>query len=270
MIIIGEKLNSARKKVREMIENRDIKSIQGLAKKQVDCGADMLDVNSSAASGDKEENMEWLVKTVQEAVNVPLCIDSPSAEEIEKGLEVHNWDKGKALINSITGEKEKIDRLLPTVIKYKCAVVALAMDERGIPDNTETRVEIAKKLIKVLTNAGVPLKDIFIDPLVVPIATNNKNGLVTMETIRSVKEAYPEVRLVTGLSNISFGLPERKLINQVFMILSIAHGMDAAIIDPTDKKMMALTKTAKTLLGEDNFCRGYIQAYREGKLTFEK
>ena len=113
MLIIGEKLNSARKKVREMIENRDVKSIQELAKKQVEGGADILDVNSSAASGNKEENMEWLVKTVQEVVNIPLCIDSPNAEEIEKGLEVHNWDKGKALINSITGEKEKIDRLLP-------------------------------------------------------------------------------------------------------------------------------------------------------------
>jgi len=270
MLIIGEKLNSARKKVREMIENRDVESIQDLAKKQVEGGADILDVNSSAASGNKEENMEWLVKTVQEAVNVPLCIDSPNAEEIEKGLEVYNWDKGKALINSITGEKEKIDRLLPAIVKYKCAVVALAMDERGIPDNTGTRVEIAKKLIKVLTNAGVPLKDIFIDPLVVPIGTNDKNGLVTMETIRSVKKAYPEVRLVTGLSNISFGLPERKLINQVFMILSLAYGMDAAIIDSTDKRMMAIIKTAKTLLGEDNFCGNYIKAYREGRLTFEK
>ena len=270
MLIIGEKLNSARKKVREMIENRDVESIQDLAKKQVEGGADILDVNSSAASGNKEENMEWLVKTVQEAVNVPLCIDSPNAEEIEKGLEVHNWDKGKALINSITGEKEKIDRLLPTIMKYKCAVIALVMDERGISDNTKTRVEIAEKLIKVLTDAKVPLKDIFIDPLVVPIGTNDKNGRVTMNTIKCVKEAYPEVRVVTGLSNISFGLPERKLINQVFMVLSMAHGMDAAIIDPTDKRMMAIIKTAKTLLGEDNFCGGYIQAYRNGKLTFDK
>jgi len=196
--------------------------------------------------------MEWLVKTVQEVVDIPLCIDSPNAEEIEKGLEVHNWDKGKALINSITGEKEKIDRLLPAIVKYKCAVVALVMDERGIPDNSKTRVEIAEKLIEVLTDAGVLLKDIFIDPLVVPIGTNDKNGLITMETIRSVKEAHPEVKIV------------------VFMILTMGCGMDAAIIDPTDKRMMAITKAATTLLGEDNFCSEYIQAYREGKLTFEK
>ena len=144
------------------------------------------------------------------------------------------------------------------------------MDERGIPDNSKTRVEIAEKLIKVLTDAGVPLKDIFIDPLVVPIGTGDKNGLITMETIRRVKEAHPEVKIVTGLSNISYGLPERKLINQVFMILTMSCGMDAVIIDSTDKRMMAIAKTAMTLLGEDNFCSGYIQAYREGKLTFEK
>ena len=270
MFIIGEKLNSTRKKVREMIENRDAKSIQDLAKKQVEGGAEMLDVNSSAAKGDKEENIEWLVKTVQEAVDVPLCIDSPNAKEIERGLRVYNWDKGKVLINSITGEKEKIDRLLPTIKKYKCAVVALTIDERGIPDNSKTRVEIAEKLIKILTDNGLPLKDIFIDPLVVPIGTNDKNGLLVMETIRSVKEAYPEVKIVTGLSNISFGLPERKLINQVFMILTMGYGMDAAIIDSTDKRMMAMIKTATTLLGKDSFCGGYIQAYRKGKLTFEK
>ncbi|GAG85528.1 unnamed protein product, partial [marine sediment metagenome] len=156
------------------------------------------------------------------------------------------------------------------IVKYKCAVVALVMDERGIPDNSKTRVEIAKKLIKVLTDVGVPLKDIFIDPLVVPIGTSDKNGLITMETIRRVKGSHPEVKIVTGLSNISFGLPERKLINQVFMILTMGCGMDAAIIDPTDKRMMAIVKTAITLLGEDNFCSGYIQAYREGKLTFKK
>jgi len=270
MLIIGEKLNSTRKKVREMIENKDVKSIQDLAKKQVEGGADILDVNSSAASGNKEENMEWLVKTVQEVVDVPLCIDSPNAEEIEKGLEVHNWNKGKALINSITGEKEKIDRLIPTIKKYKCAVVALVMDERGIPDNSKNRVEIADKLIKILTNSGVPLQEIFIDPLVVPIGTNDKNGLITMETIREVRESHPEVRIVTGLSNISFGLPERKLINQVFMVLMMGYGMDAAIIDPTDKRMMAMIKTAIILLGKDNFCCEYIQAYRDGKLTCDQ
>lgn len=270
MFIIGEKLNSTRKKVREMIENRDIALIQDLARKQMESGADMLDVNSSAAGGDKAENMSWLVKTVQEVVDVPLCIDSPNPEEIKIGLETHDWDKGKALVNSITGEKEKIDRLLPVIKRYHCAVIALAMDERGISDHSKTRVEIADRLIKLLREAGLPFQDIYIDPLVVPIGTNDQNGLITMETIRCVREAYPEVRIVTGLSNISFGLPERKLINQVFMMLTMGCGMDAAIIDPTDKRMMAMIKTASVLLGEDRFCMGYIKAFREGRLSCEK
>ena len=270
MLVIGEKLNSTRKKVREIIESRDKKSVQDLARKQVEGGAEILDVNSSAASGNKKDNIKWLVKTTQEVVDVPLCIDSPDADEIEKGLEVHNWDKGKALINSITGEKEKIDRLLPVIKKYECRVIALVMDERGIPDNSKTRVEIADRLIKILTDTGMLLEDIFIDPLVVPIGTGDKNGLITMETIRDIRGKYPEVRIVTGLSNISFGLPERKLINQAFMILAMGCGMDAAIVDPTDKKMMAMIKATMVLLGKDNFCSEYIQAYRDKKLSFEK
>jgi cobalamin-dependent methionine synthase I len=270
MLIIGEKLNSTRKKVRDMIENKDIRSIQDLAISQVEGGSDSLDVNSSAAIGDKLENMEWLVKTVQEVVNVPLCIDSPNVEEIKRGLEVYDWKKGKALINSITGEKEKIDSLLPVIKKYSCGVIALVMDERGIPDNSKTRVEIADRLIKILTDAGMLLGDIFIDPLVFPIGTGDKNGLITMETIRDIRGKYPEIRIVTGLSNISFGLPERKLINQAFMILAMGCGMDAAIIDPTDKRMMAMIKAAMVLLGKDNFCSEYIQAFREGKLNIDK
>lgn len=268
MLVIGEKLNSTRKKIRGMIEKRDKESIHDLARKQVEAGAEILDVNSSNAGGDKIDNIKWLVKITQEVADLPLCIDSPDADEIEKGLEVHDWNKGKALINSITGEKEKIDRLLPVIKKYKCGVIALAMDEKGISDNSEIRFKIAEKLIDILTGAGLSFKDIFIDPLVVPIGTNDKNGLITLETIRKIRNIYPEVKIIAGVSNISFGLPERKMINQVFMALSMACGLDAAIIDPTDKKMMAIIKVATTLLGEDSFCMNYIKAYRNGDLSF--
>ena len=229
MLIIGENLNSTREKVRKMIEQRDIKNIQKLANKQVERGASMLDVNASAANGNREENLEWLVRTVQETVKIPLCIDSPDAGEIEKGLKAYNWSLGKALINSITGEQEKIARLLPVLKKYKCAVIALVMDERGIPDNAQTRIEIARELINMLTGSGMPLADIYIDPLVVPVGTNDENGLIVLDTILGIKESFPEVKTIIGLSNISFGLPERKLINQVFMLLTMSFGIDAAI-----------------------------------------
>lgn len=270
VLIIGEKINSTREKVKKMIETRDAASIQELARKQVDDGANMLDVNSSAASGDCEENMEWLVKTVQEVVSVPLCIDSPNVREIEKGLKAYNYTNGKALINSITGEKERIDNLLPVIKKYNCAVVALTMDERGIPGNARTRIEIAGNLINLLTDNGISLTDIYIDPLIMPISTDDRNGLIALETIRGVKESYPEVKTVLGLSNISFGLPERKILNQIFMVLAMSYGIDGAIADSTDKRLMAIIKAASALLGKDNFCLEYIKAYREGKLTFDK
>lgn len=267
MLIIGEKLNSTREKVRKMIESKDKKSIQELAQKQVEGGAQILDVNASAANGDRKENMRWLVRTVQEAVAVPLCIDSPNAEEIEVGLAAHNWTYGRALVNSITAEEEKMTKILPIISKYKCAVVALVMDERGVTEESCTRIEIAHKLIKILTDCGIPLTDIYIDPLVVPIGTNDQNGLIALDTIKGIKQSYPEVQTVIGLSNISFGLPERKLINQVFMVLSMSCGLDAAIVDSTDKRLIAIIKTTLTLLGKDKYCCEYIKAYREGRLT---
>ena len=267
MLVIGEKINSTRERVRKMIENRDSKSIQELASKQIEAGAQVLDVNSSAASGNKEENMEWLVKTVQGAVPSPLCIDSANPSEIKKGLEAYKEISGKAFINSITGEKERIEGLLSVIKKCQCRVVALTMDERGIPDNSQTRIDIAHKLIQVLVDSGTFLSDIYIDPLVVPIGTNDKNGVIVLDTIRGIKEAFPEVKTVIGLSNISYGLPERRLLNHVFMVLAMSFGLDAAIIDPTDKRMMALIKTARTLLGQDSYCTEYIKAYREGKIT---
>ncbi|MFZ2329995.1 MAG: methyltetrahydrofolate cobalamin methyltransferase [Atribacterota bacterium] len=266
MLIIGEKLNSTRKSVKEMIENRDIESVQELARIQVEGGARMLDINSSTASGDREENMKWLVRTVQKVVKVPLCIDSPDAREIEKGLEAHNWTYGKALINSITGEKERIDSLLPVIKKYKCAVVALVMDERGIPDNARIRIEIANKLIDVLTDSGVPLADVYIDPLTMPIGISDQNGLTVLNTIRGIKDLHPDVKTIIGLSNISYGLPQRKVLNQVFMVLAMSYGLDTAIVDPTDQRLMSIIGTSLTLLGKDSYCGEYIKAYREGRI----
>ncbi len=266
MLIIGEKLNSTRKSVKEMIENRDIESVQKLARIQVESGAKMLDINSSAAGGDREENMKWLVRTVQEATKIPLCIDSPDAGEIEKGLEAHNWTYGKALINSITGEKERIDSLLPVIKKYKCAVVALVMDERGIPDSARIRIEIAYKLIGILMDSGVSLADVYIDPLIMPIGTSDQNGLTVLNTIRGVKDLHPDVKTIIGLSNISYGLPRRKVLNQVFMVLAMSYGLDAAIVDPTDQRLMSIIRTSLTLLGKDSYCSEYIKAYREGRI----
>jgi 5-methyltetrahydrofolate--homocysteine methyltransferase len=266
MLIIGEKINSSRKDIKDMVEGKNKEFIQELVQKQVEGGAQMLDLNIGTIRKGETEDMRWLVKTVQEAVDVPLCIDSPNHDAIEAGLEVYDWDKGKALINSVTAEKEKLELILPLVKKYKCSVVALTMDERGIPQDSKERFIIADGLIRKLTNEGIPIEDIYIDPLTLPVSTNIQNSNIVLETLKRVKDFYPEVKTIIGLSNISYGLPERRLINQGFMVLAMACGLDAAILDSTDQKIMALIKVTDLLLGRDEFCRQYLKAFREGKL----
>ena len=266
MLIIGEKINSSRKDIKNMVEGKNKEFIQELAQKQVEGGAQMLDLNIGTIRKSEPEDMKWLVKTVQEAVDVPLCIDSPNHEVVKAGLEAYDWDKCKRLINSVTAEKDKLKLILPLVKKYQCSVVALTMDERGIPQDSKERFKIADGLIRKLTSEGIPTKDIYIDSLALPVSVNIQNANIVLKTLSRIKGSHPEVKTIIGLSNVSYGLPERKLINQSFMVLAMACGLDAAILDSTDQKMIALIKAAKLLLGEDEFCRQYLQAFREGKL----
>lgn len=265
MLIIGEKINSSRKDIKDMVEGKNKEFIQKLAQRQVEDGAEMLDLNIGTIRKSEPEDMKWLVKTVQEAVDVPLCIDSPNHEAIMAGLEVYNWDKGKALINSVTAEREKLELILPLVKKYQCSVVALTMNEKGIPQNSKERFKIADGLIKKLTNEGIPIEDIYIDPLALPVSANIQNANIVLDTLKRIKDSHPEVKTIIGLSNISYGLPERRLINQSFIILAMASDLDAAILDSTDKDSMALIKATDLLLGKDEFCRQYLKAFREGK-----
>lgn len=266
MLIIGEKINSSRKDIKEMVGSKNKEFIQELAQKQVEGGAQMLDLNIGTIRKNEPENMQWLVKVVQEAVDVPLCIDSPNHEAINVGLEVYNWDKGKALINSVTAEKERLELILPLVKKYQCSIVALTMNEQGIPQDSKERFKIADELIKKLTGEGIPIEDIYIDPLTLPVSTNIQNSNIALETLSKIKDSYPEVKTIIGLSNISYGLPERRLINQSFVVLAMACGLDAVILDSTDQKIMALIKATNLLLGKDEFCGQYLKAFREGKL----
>ena len=266
MLIIGEKINSSRKDIKDMVEGKNKEFIQELAQKQVEGGAQMLDLNIGTIRKSEPEDMRWLVKTVQEAVDVPLCIDSPNHKAIMQGLEVYDWNKGKALINSVTAEREKLGLILPLVKKYQCSVVALTMNEQGIPQNSKERFKIADGLIRKLTNEGIPIEDIYIDPLALPVSANSQNANIVLETLKRIKDSHPEVKTIIGLSNISYGLPERRLINQSFVILAMVCGLDAAILDSTDQKIMALIKATNVLQGKDEFCRQYLKAFREGKL----
>ncbi|MCL1993883.1 MAG: methyltetrahydrofolate cobalamin methyltransferase [Spirochaetes bacterium] len=264
MIIIGEKINSTLKAVRPAIENYDAEVIKNLAKAQTDAGATYIDVNAGMFLHDEPERVQWLVETIQSAVSTPLCIDSPRATAIEAGCKYNK--NGKPIINSLTDEKERYDEILPIVLKYNTGIVALCMDDNGMPEDAEGRIRIGERLINKLAKEGVKHEDIYIDPLVRPIGTGSHYGLAAIETIRTIKKNFPEVHIACGLSNVSFGLPNRKLINQTFLVAAIAAGMDGAILDPLDKKIMAFVYASEALTGADDFCVTYLEKFREGLL----
>lgn len=264
MIIIGEKINSTLKAVRPAIEKYDAAYIQELARKQHLAGASYIDVNAGTFFDDEPERLKWLVETVQEAVDAPFAIDSPNPKAIEKALQANK--NGKPIINSITDEKERYESIIPLVVEYKTGIIALCMDDTGMPETTEERVNIAERLIEKMRSKGVNLPDIYIDPMVRPIGTGSHYGIVALETIRQVKTKYPDVHIACGLSNISFGIPARKLMNQAFLVAAMTCGMDGAILDPLDKRLMSFLYATEALLGKDDFCMNYMTKFREGAL----
>jgi len=264
MIIIGEKINSTLKAIRPAIENYDAETVADLARKQREAGADYIDINAGVFVDDEPERLAWLATTVQEAVDAPLTIDSPSAEAIRKALEVNK--NPKVMINSITNEPHRFNEIMPLVVEYKASIIALCMDETGMPETVKDRVVIAERLINNLTKEGVAISDIYIDPLVRPISTGIHYGNVAIDTIREVKTGFPGVHIACGLSNISFSLPARKLINMAFLVAAIGAGMDGAIIDPMDKKLVSMMHAAEALFGKDNYCKNYLKKFRSGDI----
>lgn len=267
MLIVGERINTSRKAIGPAVVNRDVAFIQNEAKMQFEAGATHIDVNAGTLVYEEPEALEWLVKTVQEAVDAPLCIDSPNPKAIEKALKVH---KGKALINSITAEKERFNAILPLVKEYGCSVVALCMDDSGMPETADDRLRIVKVLVDDLTKEGIKPDDVYFDPLVKPISTGSTFGVEVLDTIRGIVKDFPGFHTICGLSNISFGLPNRKLLNQAFLVMCAGAGMDSFIIDPLDQRLMANLIAARALAGMDDYCMGYLTAHRKGLFEFKE
>lgn len=262
MLIVGELINTSRKAINEYVEKRDTEYIQKIAREQVEAGADYVDVNCGTQVFNEIETMEWLVNTVQEAVQAPLCLDSPNPKAIEAGLALVKY--GQPMINSITGEKERFGQILPLVKKYKAKIVALCMDDSGMPNTAEERMKVARNLYTNLTEAGVPEEDIYFDPLVKPISVANNAGLEVLDTVKLITQEFPKVHKICGLSNISYGLPNRKVLNRLFVVQTMVMGMDGYILNPLDKTMMGFVYGSTALLGQDQFCMGYLTAHRKG------
>ncbi len=262
MLIIGELINCTRKKVREAAEKRDAEYIRSVALKQVEAGAHLLDVNGGIA-GQEVECLSWLVGLVQEVADVPLCLDSADAHALKAVLPIC---KHPPMINSITDEPARIAALLPLVKENGLRVIALCMGESGPPAGLEDRLATARRLVDRLTTEGVPLDHIYVDACVMPVSTGPEHPKAVLEAVGRIMADYPGVHTSVGVSNVSFGLPVRKLLNQVYLTLLMARGLDTVVADPCDRQTTMNIAAAEALLGRDEYCVEYLRAYREGKL----
>ena len=261
MIIIGELINASRKAIKAAIEAQDVSAVQKVAGDQAGAGADYIDVNAGIFVGKEPAYLRWLVETVQQTTDKPCAIDSPDPLAIEAALAVH---KGTPLINSISLEKERYDKLMPIIAGTDMKVIALCMSDAGMPQTVDDRMKIADELVGGLVKNNVKIENIFVDPLVQPLSVDKSFGVEFINTIEQIVTAYPGIHTACGLSNISYGLPARKFMNQTFMTMAIAKGLDGAIMNPLDGRMMATIIAAEALAGRDNFCMNYLKAFRAG------
>ncbi len=258
--IIGERINPTGRKMlaKEMAEG-DFSRVEKDALAQVAAGAHMLDVNAGIPLADEPGILAETIKLVQSLTDVPLSIDSSIVAALEAGLEVY---QGKALLNSVTGEEERLESVLPLVKKYNCAVVAISNDETGISEDPDVRFEVAKKIIERAEDHGIPRADVVVDPLVMPIGAMGTAGVQVMQLVRRLREEL-KVNTTCGASNVSFGLPNRDGVNAAFLTMAMASGLTSAITNPLHDSIMQAVMGGDVMLGKDSNCANWIRKYRE-------
>ena len=257
-VLIGERINpTGKKKLAEALNSGDLDIVRKEAIAQVAAGADIIDINVNAPGVNDVALLPKAVKIVQEAVDAPLCLDSPNTAAIEAALKVY---KGKALINSVSGEEHSLKRVLPLVKEYGAAVIGLVQDDEGIPKNADRRVAIAYKIINAVEKAGIPREDVIIDVLAFAIGAESKSGLDVLEAIRRIREELG-VNMTMGASNISFGMPDRPIINNAWLSAVIAAGATALIVDAAKVRPSVLA--TDLILGRDRFARRFIEDHRK-------
>lgn len=261
MIIIGEKLNGSIPSMAKAIAEKNESYIRDLAKKQSEAGAHFLDVCASVPEAEELGVLKWLIGLVQDVTDTPICIDSPSAKICAQAVQ---FCKNPGLINSVSGEGEKIDSVFPVIADSKWECIALLSDDKGIPRTAERRLEVFENIMKKAAEYKISPKRLHIDPLIEMLCASEDGIAKVTTTIAEVKKRYPDIHVTGGASNISFNLPARKFINRAFIILAMNAGMDSAILDPLNKDMMGLLYATEALLGKDEFCIEYINAFRSG------
>ncbi len=259
-VIIGERINPTnRKLLAEEMKAGNLERVQQDAMSQINAGAQILDVNAGVPLADEPKILADSIKLIQSISDVPLCIDSSIVEALKCGLEAY---QGKALLNSVTGEEERLETVLPLVKQFGCAVIGISNDDSGISEDINVRFEVAKKIVERAMDYGIPKEDILIDPLVMPIGAINDAGKQVLELIKKLQNEL-QVNTTCGASNLSFGLPNRHGLNTAFIAMAIANGMPCAITNPLEKEIMQSIKGANVVMGHDPECSDWIMNYRE-------
>lgn len=261
MIIIGEKLNGSIPSVGKAIAARDEETIRRLARRQTEAGADYLDVCASVSEDVEVETLKWMLDLVQEESDLPICLDSPSPDTIVKAIPLV---KNPGLINSVSMEGSKIEKIFPVIANTNWKCIALCSDENGIPATAEERLAVLDRILAAADQYGISHDRLFIDPLVEMLCTSEDGIATVIETIKGIRERDSKVHIVGAISNISFNLPARALINQTFATLAVAAGMDAGVLDPMNRGMRGAIYATEACMGLDEYCMEYIGAFREG------
>jgi 5-methyltetrahydrofolate corrinoid/iron sulfur protein methyltransferase len=265
MLIVAERVNASRKAIRAALEKLDAAAIANEVRTQAAAGAHYIDLNGGTFPGREAELLCWLVDIAQGETQLPLCLDSPDPQALAAALPRIKGER--PMINSINLEPGRFDKILPLARQYKAKLIALAQGE-GVPAATAAeKVGLAAHLVEQLVAGGVVLDDIYVDSLVFPVGTDSNSALATVTAMREIMARFPGVHTICGLTNVSHGLPARKLVNRTFLAGAIANGMDAAIIDPTDPLLMATLLAAEAVFGRDEYCVNFIEAFQAGKLS---
>ena len=261
MLIVGELINGMYKDVRDAIGKKDKKVIQELARRQVEAGAGILDVNCGPASRDSISDMQWLIETIQEAQDVSLSLDSTKPAAIEAGLKLV---KKKPMINSTSADLERLEILVGLAIKYKSLLIGLTLDKRGVPQDKDRRLELAAQIVSFCQEKGFPVEDLYLDPVVLPVNVAQAQEVFMLEALREFKLlSEPKPKTIIGLSNVSQGAQDRSLINRVFLVMALSSDLDAAILDPLDKELINSLITGELILNRHIYCDSYLDAYKK-------
>jgi len=264
MIVIGDRLNATRASVRNALINRDKDFFLNEIKAMQEAGVDFIDLNTAHSPEQELEDMLWLIELIKDNFKISLSVDSENPKLIGSALK--RIKEPGQIINSTTLKPKQYNQVFPLMLEHQADLVVLLMDDDLIPKDTEERLKLVEKLVKILETNKIPQERILVDPLVFALSTDPRNALYVQETIMGIKKNFPDLKTIAALSNISFGLPMRRILNRNFLAMLIPQGLDAVLLDPLDQALMSTFYASLALSGKDEFCLNYLSAFRKNRL----